>query len=156
MNWIYTYRIYVSWKKKSSKQPQYFIITSVLRRNNSVNSASICTNSIVFVLYRLGDWIALSSHLHCRSLAMKAIFDLPDQLLLLHHELEWNALPLMQFSGLSLQLPIILFFIFTFLHQLHYFPSCPAGDKVHCDTSRFFPVQIFQLMIYTMRKSCHC
>lgn len=27
---------------------------------------------------------------------MKAIFDLPDQLLLLHHELEWNALPLMQ------------------------------------------------------------
>lgn len=42
-------------KKKSSKQPQYFIITSVLRRNNSVNSAGICTNNIVFVLYRLGD-----------------------------------------------------------------------------------------------------
>lgn len=111
-------------QKYNWNQMQYFIMTSVLRINNSVNSPVMFKNYTVFALYRLGVWIALSSHLHCRSLAMKAIFDLPDQLLLLHHELEWNALPLMQLSRVWFAIAnSTLFFIFIFLQQLLYFPS---------------------------------
>lgn len=141
---MYEINIYVQdiciLEKKSSKQPQYFIITSGLRKNNSVNSAGICRNNIVFILYRLGVWIALSSHLQCRSLAMKAIFDLPDQLLLLHHELEWNALPLMQFSGLSLQLPILLFlYLLFFTNCIIFHPALQERKSTVTlpDSSRF-------------------
>lgn len=98
----------------------------VLRTNNSVKLSGISNNHI---LYRL-VWTTLLSHLHCRSLAMKAIFDLPDQLLLLHHELEWNALPLMQLmSRVWFAIANATLFFLIFLHQLLYFSFYTAEEE---------------------------
>lgn len=85
---------------------------------------------------------------------MKAIFDLPDQLLLLHHELEWNALPLMQFSRVWFAIAkSTLFYIFIFLHQLLYFLFYSAGEKtpivILLDRSQF----TFLTVNNTMRRA---
>lgn len=116
----------------------YFLVTSILRINNS---SGIFNNNI---LYRL-VWTALFSHLHCRSLAMKAIFDLPDQLLLLHHELEWNALSLMQLMSrvwfATANATLLLIYISSWIALffiLHY-----RRENIPYDTFRLFSFHIF-------------
>lgn len=140
---VYTHtqnRIHTSWKKK----PETYVVfynDIVLRTNNSVKLSGISNNNI---LYRL-VWTALLSHLHCRSLAMKAIFDLPDQLLLLHHELEWNALPLMQLMSrvwFAIANATLFFFNISSSIALFFILHC-RRENIHGDTFRLFSFHVF-------------